>query len=68
MAWVNVVELIYPVDAVYTTTNVDASPADLFGGSWNRIGSVTTISYTVPNTDPAQTAPATTAYMWQRTS
>ena len=33
MAWVNIVELIYPVGAVYTSAD-STSPADLFGGSW----------------------------------
>ena len=33
MAWVNIIELIYPVGAVYTSAD-STSPADLVGGSW----------------------------------
>lgn len=37
MAWVNVGTLIYPIGSVYITEDAATSPAELFGGSWNRI-------------------------------
>lgn len=36
MAWINLLECIYPVGAVYFST-VDISPASLIGGSWTKM-------------------------------
>ena len=33
MAWVNVIDLFYPVGSVYTTYSSTNNPANLFGGT-----------------------------------
>lgn len=38
MAWVNILDLVYPVGAYYISNN-DISPAELFGGSWTQLKS-----------------------------
>lgn len=44
MAWVNIIDLFYPVGSVYTTYDSTNSPADLFGGTW--VQTKTTAPYT----------------------
>lgn len=44
MAWVNIIELVYPVGAVYTSVD-PTSPADLFGGSWEQISTTSPYSW-----------------------
>lgn len=36
MAWVNLLDIIYPVGSLYFTNN-DTSPAAIVGGSWTKI-------------------------------
>lgn len=38
MAWVNILDLVYPVGAYYISNN-NISPAELFGGSWTQLKS-----------------------------
>lgn len=44
MAWVNIIDLFYPVGSVYTTYDSTNNPADLFGGTWVQVS--TTAPYT----------------------
>ena len=37
MAYINILDIIYPVGSVYITTSNMATPAQLVGGSWTRI-------------------------------
>lgn len=42
MAWVNVIDLFYPVGTVYwTLQGNNNNPATLFGGQWDPIGTIT---------------------------
>lgn len=60
MAWVNIVELIYPVGAVYTSAD-STSPADLFGGTWEDISDVwEDVQATTENDE--------VLYAWKRTA
>lgn len=36
MAWVNLLDIVYPVGSLYFTNN-DTSPAAIVGGSWTKI-------------------------------
>lgn len=36
MAWVNLLDIVYPVGAVYFSIS-PTSPADLIGGTWNQL-------------------------------
>lgn len=36
MAWVNLLDIVYPVGSLYFTNN-DTSPAAIVGGSWSQI-------------------------------
>jgi len=37
MAWVNVIDLFYPVGTIYEAYDNTNSPASLFGGSWIQL-------------------------------
>ena len=37
MAWVNIIDLFYPVGTIYTTNDSTNNPADLFGGTWVQV-------------------------------
>ena len=51
--FVNICDVIYPVGSVYITQN-SASPADLFGGSWQKIESGSYIRATDADTPPLE--------------
>ncbi len=34
MAWVNIIDLMYPVGTIYYADNTVNTPASLFGGTW----------------------------------
>lgn len=36
--WLNIVDLLYPIGCIYISKD-DTSPADLFGGSWQKVAS-----------------------------
>jgi len=61
MAWVNVVELIYPVGSVYSSDNTSQSPSDMFGGTWDKAGKTTTVA-------DGSNSPSTVIYHWRRVS
>lgn len=51
MAWVNVLQLFYPIGIIIEFDNFAANPAELFGGTWTRYPD------DVPSTGP---------YKWRR--
>lgn len=53
MAWVNVIDLFWPVGSIWWTKSASQNPTLLFGGNWNKTS--TTINGTV-------------FYYWERTS
>lgn len=39
MAWVNIIDLFYPVGIIIEFNSADIKPGDLFGGTWEQIPS-----------------------------
>ena len=37
MAWVNIIDLFYPVGTIYESYDDLNSPADIFGGTWVQL-------------------------------
>jgi len=60
MAWMDITELIYPVDTVYTSMSRNNDPNNMFIGSWQLIDengrSINNIEETTP------------PYKWRRLS
>ena len=44
MAWVNIIDLMYPVGTIYTAADDSNPPSSLFGGTWVQL--TTTSPYT----------------------
>ena len=64
--WTNILDLVYPVGAVYTS-NSDTSPATLFGGTWTQLKEkfifAAGTTYKVNNTGGATTVTLTVKQM-----
>ena len=45
MAWVNVIDLFYPVGTIYYSYDSSASPALLFGGTWVQLSAQSPYSW-----------------------
>ena len=58
MAFTNIIDIIYPVGSVYSSTS-STSPATLFGGTWTQINGAVLAAYNSINANTPYAKPGT---------